>query len=390
MNHQICFRTLLTAIVVLLVGCSTLEKKPANQDLNSLGILVVCGEGLNASYSDLKASATIFTVSLKFAEAMHQELSNRGVKAQLYVNRDRTVDTKKYVGELLAQKKRDGLIQVSVLPIKNSAKNSIYLSVSYNPLRWTTDSNQRQSVIPDKGLTLQYNLSSAVNDSFSGYAKDFAKALDKAGFIGENRAFTPDDEKKLLTKEIRDKIPGDTVDRGMFVFHQHIFYAYPKDWPMGSVFRNETNNHFIVEYIPEDQTLKEWKDMFTIQGFKDLAKSKDAMPEKIIQFLRQRFYSIAPDKLYYKEIFKGDVNGTSGIIVLMGIKELPQDVNFTLPKGVGEIGLYLALKGTDDMYMMSRSWKVTPYTDDKLPMTEVEFNKWFNLLTRIKLAPQNR
>jgi hypothetical protein len=181
-------------------------------------------------------------------------------------------------------------------------------------------------------------------------------------------------------------VPGDAVDSGMHIFHQDIMFRYPKEWGFNPVYRNQKGNRFITEFIPKEQTLNSWKDMLTIQGFNDLSKDKDISPESMSLMLRQKFNSISPTMSYYKEIYKGDVNGYSGIIVLMGIKEMPKNINATLPKRNGEIGLYLFLKGKDDMYIIHRSWKSDfPYTDEKLPMSETELNRWINLLKQIKL-----
>lgn len=192
-------------------------------------------------------------------------------------------------------------------------------------------------------------------------------------------------DKESFDKTMAD-IPGNTVNSVIRVYSQTISYSFPKEWGVNPAYKNQKDNHFIIEFLPKGQALADWKDMFTIQGFQNLARNKDLTPERMILALRQQFNSIAPGMTYYKEIYKGEVNGNSGIIVLMGIKETPRDINWTLSKGVGEIGLYLALKGKNDMYDIHRSWKsAAPYSDDKLPMSQEELNKWIELLKRVKL-----
>ena len=197
------------------------------------------------------------------------------------------------------------------------------------------------------------------------------------------------EEKKEVGSDF-DKImadtPGDAVDSVMRVFHQTISFRYPKEWGFHPVYRNQKDFHFIVEFIPKEQTLSSWKDMLTIQGFRDFSKRKDISPEKMVLALRSQFISIAPTMSYFKDVYIGDVNGYSGIIVLMGIKKLPKSVNPTFPKGAGEIGLYLVLKGKNDIYLIHRSWKSdAPYTDEKLPMSESDLNRWIHLLKQIHL-----
>lgn len=192
------------------------------------------------------------------------------------------------------------------------------------------------------------------------------------------------DDKASFDKAIAD-IPGDSVNSVIRVYSQTIGYPFPKEWGVNPAYKNQKDNHFIIEFLPKGQVLADWKDMFTIQGFQDFARNKDLNPERMVQALRQRFNTIAPGMTYYKEIFKGEINGNPGIIVLLGIKETPKNINWTLSRGVGEIGLYLALKGKNDMYQIHRSWKSDPYSDDKLPMSQDELNKWIELLKQVKL-----
>lgn len=196
------------------------------------------------------------------------------------------------------------------------------------------------------------------------------------------------EEKKEEQKDLDELmagIPGDAINSVMHIFHQDIVFRYPKEWGVNPVYRDQKGHHFISEFIPKEQTLSHWKDMLTIQGFNGLSKNKDASPERMSLMLSQSFNAISSDKSYYKEIYKGDVNGYPGIIVLMGIKEMPKSINPTLSKGDGEIGLYLFLKGKDDMYIIHRSWKSLPYTDEKLPMSKGELDRWINLLKQVKL-----
>lgn len=181
-------------------------------------------------------------------------------------------------------------------------------------------------------------------------------------------------------------IRGDEIASVIRIFSQAVSYPFPKDWGVNPVFKKQKDNHFIIEFIPKGQTLKDWKDMFTLQGFQSLAGNNKVSPEKMVLLLRERLEKIAPTMSYYKEIYNGEVNGYPAIIVLMGIKEMPESAVPTIPKGSGEIGLYLALKGKSDMYLIHRSWKSDlPYSEKKLPVDQKELDKWVKLLKHVKL-----
>ena len=101
------------------------------------------------------------------------------------------------------------------------------------------------------------------------------------------------DDKASFDKTIAD-IPGDTVNSVIRVYSQTIGYPFPKEWGVNPAYKNQKDNHFIIEFLPKGQALADWKDMFTIQGFQNLARNKDLTPERMILALRQQFNSVAP------------------------------------------------------------------------------------------------
>ena len=72
--------------------------------------------------------------------------------------------------------------------------------------------------------------------------------------------------------ELLANAPGDFVDYTLSVYHQVIYFRYPKGWGVNPVFKNQQGDYFIIEYIPKTQVLDTWKDMLTIQGFNGIAK----------------------------------------------------------------------------------------------------------------------
>jgi hypothetical protein len=258
-----------------------------------------------------------------------------------------------------------------------------FMIISLTLLVWSGISHaQLYSWTDEKGETV-------IRDYPQPYKNESINELKKTGQNGlktNKQLRSSKSSQSNSSKNEFDSVPGDEIDSVIRVFTQTIKFPYPKEWGLNPpVFKNEKDNHFIIEFIPKEQKLNNWKDMLTIQGFKHLANN-NVLPEKMLRTLMQQFNTIAPTMTYSKEIYQGKVNGYSGIIMLMGIKELPKSVNSTLPKGVGEIGLYLALKGKNDMYIVHRSWKSdSPYSEDNLPMSQNDLNRWIDILKRIKL-----
>lgn len=181
-------RTMTLVITALLVGCTIVDQRAENPDRSKLGVLVIAGEGLNPRYEDLRANSATFMTSQKFAEAIYSEIKKRGADAQLYLNRDRNIATTAYVSQLLASKKRDGLVQITVSHIKNSSENTVSLTATYTPLHWRRDATG-EHVVTATGPVSKWNLLSAGigfdnrYTPFAVLAQEFVETLSKAGYI---------------------------------------------------------------------------------------------------------------------------------------------------------------------------------------------------------------
>jgi len=103
----------------------------------------------------------------------------------MYINRDHNIEASAYVGKLLADKKRDGLVQITVTHVKNESENSFYLAAKYFPLKWHKDI-KGDTLTTGGGPEVKYIIGGAGKDgrSFNIFAQEFADTLFKAGFIG--------------------------------------------------------------------------------------------------------------------------------------------------------------------------------------------------------------
>jgi hypothetical protein len=196
-------------------------------------------------------------------------------------------------------------------------------------------------------------------------------------------------EVKDRGKDIDISNPGVTGNssRGLInVYHQIIDYRYPGEWGINPAFKEEKGDHFGVGLMPKGQKRETWKDMLIIQGFNNLAKVRGMSAVRFMDSFRQSRKELVPASEYFKELYRGDINGYSGVIALIGMKEVPINIEPMFPKGCGEIGLYLFIKGESDMYIMHRMWKSEkPYTDKKLPMSKADLNLWVDYLKQVRL-----
>lgn len=186
---QIIWGVVLLTAMLLIAGCASIDDSPGNPDLNKQGLLIVAGEGFNPRYDDpkdIKASSTWFITSQKVAEALYADLDKRHVKTQLFINSNSNLDSQTLVAQLIAQNKRDGLIRVKIVHVKNATENTINLILAYSSLQYGKN-NQGETVTLGKGMEQSYTL---LGKNFEGsqtpltaFTSDFTSRLKKAGYI---------------------------------------------------------------------------------------------------------------------------------------------------------------------------------------------------------------
>lgn len=185
-------RTLLVTIFLTISGCATAPDMVANPDKSKLGVLIVAGEGFNSKYNDPKdhkIQATLLETSSKVAEYLRDEIeTEQNTEAEQFVNTNANVDTRAFVAQLIAQKKRDGMIQVVVRHVKNTSENTLYLEMTYSPLRYIQN-QQGETLTLGNGIDMKYTLAGpnaeGSNTPLNYFTHDFISKLSKAGYIGK-------------------------------------------------------------------------------------------------------------------------------------------------------------------------------------------------------------
>jgi hypothetical protein len=193
------------------------------------------------------------------------------------------------------------------------------------------------------------------------------------------------DEEYILSKDIRDQTSSIFIPTNIRLFSQALEHPFPKQWPIKPANRKETGGHFMMEWVPSDQTLENWQDLFSVQAFEGLSK-KNIPIKAVIGMFANYLNKASPNQLYLKEIYNGEVSGHKAIIVLMGLKKLENRMGIALPNGIGEIGIYIYIQGSNDIYVIHRAWKSEPYTKDNLPINQKEIDQWVKEFKDTKLS----
>jgi len=88
------------------------------------------------------------------------------------------------------------------------------------------------------------------------------------------------------------------------VFSQVVSYNIPRNFfgenmnPPISL-RQANKNSFLLETVPFDQTVEDWKEMITVTGAKDIAVNTNATPADMKNFLKSRFEQSCSNSFSY-------------------------------------------------------------------------------------------
>lgn len=147
------------------------------------------------------------------------------------------------------------------------------------------------------------------------------------------------------------------------IFSQKLRFKLPISWQRAHTSQNEKS--FVIEFIPKDEAIDNWENLFSIQGFKDF--NPDVTPLDVANSVANNFIKNCPQSAIYTKIGERVLNGHQAFLAIIGCSEMPQDHASNLKKGMSEISYYVFVKGTKDLYFAQKSIRGTGFAPEKFP-----------------------
>jgi hypothetical protein len=163
-----------------------------------------------------------------------------------------------------------------------------------------------------------------------------------------------------------DTIPGDvkSVAAVIPIYSQKISFILPTDWK--SAFQDQRSGAFLIEFIPQDEVLENWQNLFTIQGFEKLAdKTK---PIDFLDGLALRLKESCGQYSVYEQLGHLTVSKHKAFAAIMGCSNSVVTKNSSEKKGKSELGYYLAIQGQQDYYLIHKSIRGDSFDKDNMPI----------------------
>lgn len=150
------------------------------------------------------------------------------------------------------------------------------------------------------------------------------------------------------------------------IFSQKIEFNLPEGWK--PVFENADQATYMLEFVPAGQTKEKWNQMFTVQGFKGLAQKMS--PKDFLGLMSNVYKGICPNQAIFELIEKNSLPQYETQGALLGCASMNKDHPSGLKAGMGEVAYFIAIKGTQDMYLFHKAIR-----GNKFPVQTPPLNK---------------
>lgn len=164
------------------------------------------------------------------------------------------------------------------------------------------------------------------------------------------------------------------------IFNEVVSTKLPKTWRYKKpAFHQMQKGMYIIEFLPKKQNFDNWKEMFTIQGFNNLAIQDGMSSVKLEKIMQKSYQDLSKENFIYKGKKEFNIGRHKAVVSLMGCSNVPKDLA-TVKKGEGEVGLYLFVKGKQDVYILHKSWKTKAFKKENMPIKQKQIDMWKNIL----------
>ena len=130
----------------------------------------------------------------------------------------------------------------------------------------------------------------------------------------------------------------------------------PGGWNLGFQESNEIGHH--LEWVPNGQPVKDWRDMIAFQLFPKLI---DVRPDQFLTKMADH-YAQSCDQVLATDIEGTPANGYPGALRVLACTK-------NKVTGMGEVTLFRAVMGKQAFYVAQRAWRMQPFSPEAIPVT---------------------
>lgn len=170
------------------------------------------------------------------------------------------------------------------------------------------------------------------------------------------------------------------------IFSQIVVFKLPTGWKPGN--ENASQNSYILELIPQGQTVQAWKEMVAVQGFRNLAQNPKATPSAFLSVIAAGLRKVCGEDLIAQSLGDKRIDSHDAHAAIIGCPRLPIDA-FGAKAGQSEIAYYLAIKGSNDLYVVQRAIRGDAFEKESPPIIPSNADDFMLPLLPIKICERS-
>ncbi len=171
------------------------------------------------------------------------------------------------------------------------------------------------------------------------------------------------------------------------VFNQRVVNGLPEGWRAGA--EKAERDSYTMEFMPEKENSQTWRDMIVLKGFRGLAKDPRATPKALLAQIAAELRTTCADKAITLSLGDTKVDGLDAHGAVMGCTGPPEGAVPPGGKGLGEMAFYLALRGSEDLFVLQRSKRADEFKKADAPINAANAFVFFREMQPVKLCPRD-
>jgi len=166
------------------------------------------------------------------------------------------------------------------------------------------------------------------------------------------------------------------------IHSQKVSIQLPSTWK--AAFQQKQKDSYLIEFIPKNESIKNWNNIVSIQGFRGLSFLYSA--EQFLNKIAARFETVCGENTIYNKLGTANIDGYSTYNAILGCSKAPKPHATGINKNQSEIGYYYSIQGENDIYLIHKSIRGNSFNLDDSPLKKENIKEFLKIITPIELC----
>ena len=171
------------------------------------------------------------------------------------------------------------------------------------------------------------------------------------------------------------------------IFSQLVVHGIPKGWKTG--FEKTMPARYIQEFVPATESVESWSEMITVQGLKDMSQNPNMTPKALLSMVAGGIKKTCGESFIGQAVGEHTVDSYEAYSAIIGCGNMPANRPTGIKQGQGEVALYVAIKGTRDIYVIQRAVRTNAFDPARSPITVPRIAELIRDVQPIKICDLN-